>query len=216
MDEKYYRNRKIVIVVACVLFLALAGFVIYRAIWNSIYSATLQMTIAPSIATVQVDGTTRKASGKIRVKPGDYSLEISADGFVSKTVEVTAVAGETVSVMDYLEPSEGNENWYAEHEGDAMIQTEVMIKKMQEAYAKLAEENPIMDHLPVSIEYYLNDYSIYVKYNIRYEVDEDSVITIIIDDFSGGNKSLAMDKLRSFEVDISKYQIIYNDRSNER
>lgn len=213
MEDILYKHKKKIIVGGVLAVLAIVGVSVYNLIWNSIYSAKINIVVAPSIAKVVIDGSEYKTTGTYRVKPGEYEVEISADGFVSKKVNVVAVKGESVDLYEYLEPTEENANWYGEHEEDAGIMSAILIARADEASRKLAEENPILNRLPVEVEYYTSNYSSYVKYDLRYEISSENKITIIIDDYSGGNKKLAMEKLESFEYSLDKYKIKYNDKS---
>lgn len=215
MEDIIYKNKKKIAIGVALVLVLIIGAAIYHAIWNGIYSATMNIMVAPSIAKVKVDGREYGTMEEFRVKPGEYTAEIYAEGFITKNVTVTAEAGETTNIFEYLEPAEGNENWYAEHGEDGAMIGDIMYLQFGEANEKLAEKNPIMKVLPVKVEYFTANYSKYIKYDLNYEVGKDEKLTILINDFSGGNKDLAMEKLKSFGYDLSKYEIKYNNRVNE-
>ena len=217
MDDFVYKNKKIIGILVGILLLVLLGFGIYKAIWNGIYSATVNVMVAPSIAKVKIGEDTFKTSGDFRIKPGDYNVEISADGFETITLSITAAKDETAFVREYLKPLEGNENWYEEHDGDALVAGEIEYIKTNELLEKRAVEHPIISKLPVAVDYYTSDYSSHIKYDLRYEIGEDKqTITIFIDDYTGGNKNLAVERLNSFGLDLSGYKIKYNTKSSDR
>lgn len=216
MEDLLYKHRKKIVVGIFLVILTLVGIGVYYLIWNSIYCAKVNIVVAPSIAKVKIDGGEYNSTGEFRIKPGEYEAEIYADGFISKSVNITAVKDETVNLYEYLDPTDENANWYNEHDSDADTRSAIILVKADEANRKLAEENPIINVLPVEIEYYADNYSSYVKYNLRYEVNEKGEITIIIDDYSGGNKELALKKLKTLQPDYEKYTIKYNDKTNER
>ena len=210
-----YKNKKKIIIGVALVLVLIIGAVIYYAVWNGIYSATMNIMVAPSIAKVKVDGREHGVMEEFRVKPGEYTAEISAEGFVTKSVTVTATAGETANIFEYLEPVEGNENWYAEHGEDGAMIGDIMYLQFGEANEKLAEKNPIMRVLPMKVEYYTANYARYIRYDLNYEGGEDEKITIFINDFSGGNEELAKERLNSLGYDLSEYEIKYNDRTSE-
>ena len=214
MEDILYKHKKKFIVAGVLAILVIIGISVYNIIWNSIYSAKVNIMVAPYIAKVKIGDNEYDVSGEYKIKPGEYNVEISADGFEPLSLSITAIKGETVAVREYLNPLEENKNWYIEHEGDGLVAGEIAYIKADEANRKLAEENPIMNDLPVEVEYYTNNYANYVKYNLRYETDSKGEITIIIDDYSGGNKELAMERLKSFGYDLSKYKIKYNNKTD--
>ncbi len=78
----------------------------------------------------------------------------------------------------------------------------------------LTNQNPIINKLPITVSEYTDNYSNLIYYKISYKANEDySKITIIIDDYSGGNRERAIQKLTEYGVKPDQYKIQYNDES---
>lgn len=75
---------------------------------------------------------------------------------------------------------------------------------------------PITNVLPVTVEYYSDNYSSYTKYFISYILKDDNTkIVLKITDYTGGNYDKALDKIRELGFDPSEYAIEYNDVSEK-
>lgn len=78
----------------------------------------------------------------------------------------------------------------------------------------LINQNPIINKLPIKISEYTDNYSKFTYYKISYKANEDySKITLIINDYSGGNKEKALQKLTEYGVRPDQYEIQYHDDS---
>lgn len=81
-------HRKSVIGILIGLFVVLIGIFIGRAIYLNINNATLKVRVAPVDAKVLV-GSKRYRNGEHRIKPGQYEVSITRDGFESHTETLT-------------------------------------------------------------------------------------------------------------------------------
>ena len=108
---------------ALVLILAVSlGFLIRSAI----YSARVNIMVAPSIAVVRIGDNDYPVSGEFEFEPGEYVVEVSAEGFATKTGKLVLKDGETTDLSLYLESSdEKTANWYEENAGDGLIVGEI-------------------------------------------------------------------------------------------
>lgn len=79
-----------------------------------------------------------------------------------------------------------------------------------------AEIFPIIQVLPVMVDYYENNYTVYTKYYITYDIvgDNESIV-LEIDDYTGGNYDKAIAKIRELGYDPDDYEITYSDISSE-
>ena len=216
MQEYLYKHKKVILIVLGSLFLVLVGVGIFNLVWNGIYSAEVNIVVAPSIAKVKIGEDIYDSHGEYRLKPGEYTVEISAEGFYTKNGRLVAVGGDSVSLAVFLEPEEGNEDWYNTHPGDNLIRGEVKNTETVTALRKLGEEYPILNKLPYDVEYFTNDYSSKVKYSMSYRIASNSIgFVIVIDDYMGGAKEAAYGWLRNNGADVDNLIIEYNDLSKE-
>lgn len=204
-------------IIAAVLFVVIIlGISLPFIIIDMINSATISVTVAPSIARVKIDGRGYDAGGNYKVKPGEYDVEISADGFETKTKTIVAVANETTNLVAYLEPTLENSDWYNTHPEDSLIMGEVKNTETIEILNRLSEENPILSKLPYKVEYYTEDYSDKFNYVITYELGVDAeTFKIIIKDYMGNGKKLATDWLAGNGATDGTYDVEYKDLSVE-
>ena len=199
-------------IAALVLILAIS---LGNIIYNNIYSAKVNMIVAPSsIAKVKIGEDWYSAKGEYKIKPGEYDVIVSADGFETRQGKLVAVAHQTANVSVYLNPLSGNENWYNEHSEDALIMGEIInaenVKKLQE----LGEKNPILNKLPYTVDFYTKDYSKRTYYTVSYELEK-SGFFLVIKDFSGGNKEAALKWIREQGVDLEEVEVKYSDLTHE-
>jgi len=78
----------------------------------------------------------------------------------------------------------------------------------------LRAKYPLITALPVEVNEYINNYSDYVNYKITYNKSSDnSTVTILITDITGGNYDNAIKKIASLGYDPNNYDIEYSDQS---
>ena len=201
-------------IAAVVLILVISlGFLIY----GRIYSAEISIMVAPSIAKVKVGEMEFSNFGTVKIQPGEYEVEVSADGFESKTGKLTAKADKTVDLNLYLEPStEATASWYDEHEDDALILGEIKNAQMVKKTEKLLEKEPALKELPLTVEYYSDDYSRYKKYIISYELDDTAQgFHLIMKDYTGEGVGAAINKLNELGMKTVGLEIKYENLENE-
>lgn len=216
MEDYIYNHRKPIGIVLGALILILVGVGVFKLIWNSIYSAEVNIIVTPSIAEVKIGDGIYKANGEYRLIPGEYDVEISAEGFKTKNGRLVAVGGETVKLAVFLEPDEDNSDWYDTHQEDNLILGEIKNSETIESLQKLGKQYPILDILPYNVEYFTDNYSRKVKYSITYQIeDNENGFVIIVDDYMGGARELAYRWLESNGVDTDDVIIEYNDISEE-
>lgn len=214
MQDFIYKHKKTLIIGGVLIFVAIVAASIFGIIWNKIYSATISIMVTPTIAKVVIDGKEYDTIGEYKMKPGEYSVEVSADGFITKTEEFVAVENETTKVQLYLTPTEENSDWYAEHPEDALIFGELKSNEAYEKLQELKEEYPILNQLPIEIDYFTSGYANRIKYTISYELNDDNTnFIIVITDYSGGNYENALSKLEARGVKVEDFEIKYIDDS---
>lgn len=216
MDEFVFKHRKAILVVGILVAVAIIGVSIWNIIWNNINSATISVMVTPSIAKVKIDGREYESMKEYRIQPGTYSVEVSAEGFVSKTEEFVVPENEVTNVFMYLLPTEENKDWYNEHPDDALILGELQNDETTDKLAELRKEYPILKELPLEIDYFTAGYANRVRYTISYLLNEDNTgFKITITDYTGGNRQNALDKLTARGVKLEDFVIEYTDKSTD-
>ena len=188
-------------------------------IHSAVYSGKVVVMVAPSVAKVRVGENEFGAMGEYAVMPGEYSVEVSAEGFLKKTGRLVVGEGATVSVSLYLEPVSGNESWYDEHPEDALVKGEILNTATLERVDEILEKTPALLKLPKTVEYFTEGYSDYVKYVISYEYDFDGFddggagYWVLVKDYTGGNYERAIEWLREQGL---MGEVRYRDLSGEK
>ncbi len=77
------------------------------------------------------------------------------------------------------------------------------------------EKFPITKQLPITVEYYSENYSSYTKYFIGYVLIDDEKIVLKITDYTGGNYDNAISKIKELGFDPNDYEIRYSNISEE-
>lgn len=88
-------------------------------------------------------------------------------------------------------------------------------KNNQETLKKLNslfEKQPALKKLPLTVEYYSDDYSKYTKYILSYELDDsEKGFSIIMKDYTGDGTEAGFRKLKEMGIDLTGVKIIYQD-----
>ncbi len=200
-------TRKRIITTVIFLFAIAAAIAIGWVIYRSIYSATIYTYFAPKSATVTI-GDKSGRFGDNYVKPGQYTVRITKQGFTSYTQEVTVTKGETVRVEGSLTPSsDATASWYDDHLDDYKIAQEIADRKADEASARMLRDYPLIKKLPI-----IGPYESYrIDYGVSPNGGEGKYI-IIIRSQSEEAKQQALLAIRATGYDIDKYEVEY--RSN--
>lgn len=220
MQDLLYKYRKVIIVLGIVFFLTIIGISVYNIVWNNINSAYLSVTVLPSAAKVRVGNRWCQSSGECRMAPGEYDVEISSEGFITQKFSMTIGEGYADGnfIMLYLEPEEWNADWYEKNLNDdeKMVMGAITYQNANEKLKEIKKENPELETLPISVEYFTSDYSKKVHYFVEAQLNKDGTdFDIIITDYTGGNYEDALSKLRARGIDIKKYNIEYSDLSSD-
>ena len=156
MRDFIYNHKKSLVITIIVLLIVIVVISVYFIAMNKINSATISIRVTPLTAEVKIDGKKYEVLKTYKIKPGEYSIEVSAEGFITRTGSFSIVEGEIYDIDIFLDPTEENASWYDEHPDDALILGEIKSSLNNKAVQKLQYDNPILSELPMNI-----DYSIY-------------------------------------------------------
>lgn len=190
------------------------GFLVY----DRIFSARVNIMVAPSIAKVKIDDMEFSSTANmVKMQPGEYRVEVSAEGFDTKTGKLILKADETGDVRLYLESNdESTKDWYDTHAGDALVVGEIQNEETLKALNALIEKEPVIANLPLTVEYYANNYSTYTKYVISYALnDSDRGFYLIVKDYTGAGMASALDKLAEMGMDTIGLELKYENLEDE-
>ncbi len=132
-----------ILIVDLIVVIILIIIVVVKELGKNANSATIDVVLAPATAKVEINGT-EYVAGPYGISPGEVTAVISADGFKTKTINLTLTSGFTTKIHDYLEPNDDNLNYYARDEASFSSLKSVG----SEGSRKLVKTISIRDELP--------------------------------------------------------------------
>lgn len=198
-------------VIFAIIVIAVVGYTIYLGIYN----ATLTLNVAPDTVTITLQPDNAKLSrGKNRLKPGSYTLHITADGFVEQSQDFTISKDENLELFFALDPTPDNADYYSENADQyeyilQYLTDEATNTALQAAVAN----NPVITSLPyidsgvfrVDYALYTAEFTLVVTIFVERSDDPDPAIT-------EANKQAFLEWYESYRTtskDTKEYPIEY-------
>ncbi|MBR2796049.1 hypothetical protein IKE13_03300 [Candidatus Saccharibacteria bacterium] len=199
MEDFIFKHRKKIIALGVVALIAIVAVSVFFIVRDRLYSVTINITVAPTIAKVKIGDDEYGAVGEHKIRPGEYEIEVYAEGFISKTGKLTAVADETINFSTYLKPTEDNLDWYNNHPWDATVLGDIKNDDEIQKYYSLRQTEPILNYVP---------YSTYT-YSINYEYDcaENGGGICLVLDGDMGLRNVMVRYLQRSNEDLSRYKV---------
>ena len=205
-EDELRRRQKMAIGIGVGVFVLLVLVAMVGFIIRSVNSATVTIAVAPTDATVTIDGKTF-SNGEYHMQPGTYSVEVSRDGFELYSGTLDATAGEESTVAVCLDTTESTEGWYDDDSTeDYQVCQAARDRQIIESEQAWLDSDPILRILP-----YRNYNG---GYNIDYSTDENKNITVTVTTLTcqaTRAESLyanALEYLTDQGIDISQYNIV--------
>lgn len=179
--------------------LVIVGISVGNIIWNNIYSATFNFMVAPADSKISANDELMK-NGMNKMKPGEYEITISHDGFEPETRSVILEKGSIEDVFAILNPNDPSTmDWYDMHEEDAAIASGVVGQEFAEAATEMAEKYTIVEDLPVY------NYSYILGYGTCADDGGPDFCVVIRAEF--GYRDEAVKYLQDTGKDLGKYYV---------
>lgn len=213
MSTHQAQNHKRIITITTIAVIGLFVIIpIVIFIINSTKTATLKTIIAPSFATITIDGKTHTTNSEIKFAPTTTKATISAKGFQSQEIDLDLRAHETTTIALYLLPEDGDLSWYYQNPNEQRFFSSVTdYQALQSANAYRAKY-PISEILPINIvdtnppSYQLKEYRIDIGQFAGCKSD----FCLKITDRTGGNEAEALEQIRFKGFNPDDYEIIYS------
>lgn len=172
----------------------------------------LSLNVAPSTATISIDGKEYRNGSYQDLKEGTYEAIIEADGFESKTATFTVVARENTTYHLYLLNKENGLEYARETKNDIQvlksIENDSLVNEFLKKYVK---EETILEHMPILTNHYdteharlvqgqITDGSMHVACKREFCLETDQ---------TSDNKELVEHYIKLAGYDAKNYQIIY-------
>ena len=143
------------IIIVCLI--AILAFTLIPLIKSAKKPTILTLNIAPSTATVKINGEKYRVGSYDNLSAGSYTAEISQDGFSSKTISFELKNGETTVVYDYILSEAEGFSYFEKNKMDINTLRNINdsdVRKFLEGYDKKLK---ITANLPILLNYYDED-----------------------------------------------------------
>ena len=205
--QKIFLNSIIIFLLICLL--ALIFFFIN---WLANYdkTATLDFFIAPSTATIKINGQSLKADGKIKLKPGNYLITIENSNFSNFSKEIELKANQTTFLYEYLEPDQDHQEYYQTHPDESSRVQHISDFKADLERKNYTDSDPIFKVTPYSS--YQSGFSITAE-----KQEQTSKILLKIDLFTCSDQQLdnlkaaAYQYLKDNQINLDNYDIKFTN-----
>lgn len=207
------KNNRILFISGIVAIAVIFIVIIALFIRNLFYDTTVEILVAPSFATVEIDGKKHKSDTTVKLKSGTHSVKISADGFNGEELSLNTAKDETSTIYTYLIPESGSMDWYIDHPSEDMIVTRIGSYLAEQTADEYLKKYPVSSILPIEVVEYNQDQSLsgWVEYRIDGGQFKEckSEFCIKITDTSGGNRDHAIQKIHDQGFNPNDYEIVY-------
>ena len=211
-NDKPIINLKALIITAVAIIMLILGISLYFIIDEASRNVTIRFMVAPSSAEITLNSTSYQPAKDYKIQPGDYVLTIKKAGFETYEETLNITENETLNINISLEVLPGNENYYKEHPDEAYALETIWTSQMIEGNEIVQETNPLVSILPIDVEYYINKKQ-YIHYQISFRIDNPENVTILINDYTGDNEAVALERIRTEGYNPDDYNIEYRDLS---
>lgn len=213
MQQKFFssisRHRYTIGAVAAIICMVVAGLVVWHQIKLAEQRAgkiAVPVYVAPSDATVKLsDNTELPTSGTAYLRPGEYEVTVSRDGFASQTRDLRVSENATPYIyIGLASDSEEADAWQkANRAAYAKIES-LTVEKAREYNTLFKSNNPIVNVLPIQDPYYTVDYRNH----------DDASIELLIYGVSPQYREVALEFLRDKGYEPTDYRIVYENFKN--
>ena len=131
-----------------VLIIIIAAFINW--ITNSDKTATLDYYLAPASASFIIDGKTYQGDAKIKLKPGNYTIQISSPNFKEVTQDLELKNNQVTYLYEALEPDSDHQDFYKSHPDDESRVQHIADFKADLERKSYTDSDPIFKVTPYS------------------------------------------------------------------
>ena len=149
------RTKKSKSLINLILFFLVISLVIiiyffFQWIINYDKTATLDYYLAPSTATVVINEKPLKSDGKIKLKPGTYTIKVSQPGFIEISKNIELKVNQTTYFYEYLEPDSSNQDYYKNHSAEESRTQHISDFKADLERKSYTDSDPVFKVTPYS------------------------------------------------------------------
>ena len=131
-----------------VLIIIIAAFINW--ITNFDKTATLDYYLAPVSASFIIDGKTYQGDAKIKLKPGNYTIQISSPNFKEVTQDLELKNNQITYLYEALEPDSEYQDYYKSHPEDESRVQHIADFKADLERKNYTDSDPVFKATPYS------------------------------------------------------------------
>ena len=173
------------------------------------HTAILDIYVAPSEATIEINGKTYDNFASYNMRPGDYHVKIAMEGMQTKELDLTLQDDEFKRLWVYLVDENGGFAYYVQNPDDELILAKVADDAEAQSFIKEYEKTAgILDKLP--LEYYDRSGSSSTGVYIE-QSEEDCEGALICLAVYGGeeNRMIAEELIREAGYNPDNYKLVF-------
>ena len=177
-------------------------------IHNSMKTATIDIDVAPSGATIELNGHDYDNFDSYDILPGNYHVKISMDGMQTKEFDLNLQSDGFAKIKTYLLDSDGGFGYYMTHPDEEAILAEIADDDASRAFVeKYNKIYSIGDLFPMEFSDSSNGeiISIYIDWSEN-ECNGEK-LCLMINDYTGENHELALQMIRDAGYNPDDYEI---------
>lgn len=173
-------------------------------------TATLDLYVAPSSAEISIGKEKIKSEGKIKLKPGNYTINISKAGFTTFTKELYLEPEKTTTLYEYLTPTSENHEYYQTHPEEQSRVQHISDLNADQDSKNYSSSDPIFNFTPYSS--YNDGFSI-----TAHKQENTSKIKLEINLFTCLEKEIptlkdtALRYLQNHQIDPKNYDLVFSN-----
>ena len=131
-----------------VLIIIIAAFINWFI--NSDKTATLDYYLAPTSASFMIYGKTYQGDAKIKLKPGNYTIQISNPNFKEVTQDLELKNNQVTYLYEALEPDSDHQDFYKSHPEDESRVQHIADFKADLERKNYTDSDPVFKATPYS------------------------------------------------------------------
>lgn len=177
-------------------------------------TATIDIMVAPSEATIELNGKKYENLESYNIMPGDYHVKVAMEGMQTREYDMNLADGGFARIWTYLVDADGGFEYYMMHPDDAAILEDVADKDAEAFVEKYTKMMSITEVLPLTLSNRGDNTGEIISIHIRWGTEDEcreKPYCLIVKDFTGKNTERALAMIREAGYDPDDYEIIFKE-----
>ncbi|TAH36626.1 hypothetical protein EYC59_00415 [Candidatus Saccharibacteria bacterium] len=203
IQQQQFKKKVIFLTIGVALLVLAAVFFTIFGTNSRAGKIAVEVLVLPSTAQITANDQTIK-NGTVYLKPGNYTVKMSADGFESKEL-TTEISQSNPYIQDQLTPVSADAKQYVKDHEKEYLQFESKVgDASREKGESYQEKFPIVKLLPATN----------VLFQIGYRSPDENTLIVTIHATDPGQRQAALEQIRDWGYDPTDYYIQFSDFSS--